>query len=103
VVVAVREYEGWFLAAARSLAGQRGLPVGLEPPDGPERRANPKRWLDERMPGGYSETLDQPALTALMALEEARQANSFDKFVRDVARLVGRPAPPRANPLDQAN
>jgi hypothetical protein len=98
VVVAVREYEAWFLAAARSLAGQRGLPSDLEPPDTPERRANAKRWLDERTPDGYSETLDQPALTAVMALDEARQTDSFDKLVRDVARLIARPAPPRAAP-----
>ncbi len=98
VVVAVREYEAWFLAAARSLAGQRGLPTELEPPDAPERRGNAKRWLDERMLNGYSETLDQPALTAVMALDQARQADSFDKLVRDIARLVGRSAPPRAAP-----
>jgi uncharacterized protein DUF4276 len=95
VVVAVREYEAWFLAAARSLAGKRGLPADIEPPDEPERRASPKRWLDERMPSGYSETLDQPALTALMSLEEARQADSLDKLVRDIARLLGRSAPAR--------
>lgn len=95
VVVAVREYEAWFLAAARSLAGRRGLPMDLKPPQEPERLANPKRWLDDRMANGYSETLDQPALTAVMSLEEARRADSFDKLVRDLARLTGCTPPPR--------
>jgi len=95
VVLAVREYEAWFLAAARSLAGQRGLPTGLEPPPSPEHLSSPKSWLDARMPDGYAETVDQPALTSILSLEEARRADSFDKLVRDVARLVGRTAPPR--------
>jgi hypothetical protein len=95
VVVAVREYEAWFLAAARSLSSRRGLPADLTPVEDPERNKNPKRWLEERMAQGYTETLDQPALTECMDLAEARRADSFDKLVRDVARLLGRAAPPR--------
>lgn len=94
VVVAVREYEAWFLAAARSLSGQRGLPHDMAAPADPERHHSPKRWLDERMPSGYSETLDQPALTGAMDLQQARRAPSFDKLIRDVARLLGREPPP---------
>jgi len=33
VVLANREFEAWFLAAAASLAGQYGMPVDLCPPD----------------------------------------------------------------------
>jgi hypothetical protein len=47
------------------------------------------------MPKGYSEGLDQPALTAVLDLKLARRVDSFDKLVRDVARLLGRIAPPR--------
>ena len=36
----------------------------------------------------YSETQDQPALTALFDIEQARQANSFDKCYRDIVRLL---------------
>ena len=36
----------------------------------------------------YSETYDQPALTALFDLEQARQADSFDKCYRDIVRLL---------------
>lgn len=95
VVLAVREYESWFLAAAGSLAGQRGLPTNLTAVADAEQRGSPKRWLDTRMPEGYSEALDQPTLTWALDLEAARAAASFEKLVRDVARLIGRQAPPR--------
>ncbi len=96
VVVAVREYEAWFLAGAESLSGKRGLPLDLVPMSDAEQRGSPKRWLDARMADGYSEALDQPALTEALDLASARRADSFDKLVRDVARLLGREAPPRA-------
>src|SRR5262249_12262337 len=48
VVVAVREYEAWFLAAAESLAGRRGLPDGLLPPPNPEAIRDAKGWLRDR-------------------------------------------------------
>lgn len=97
-VVAVREYEAWFLAAAGSLAGKRGLPLDLEPDPDAEQRKSPKRWLDARMPDGYSETLDQPALTEALDIAAARGADSFDKLVRDMGRLLGIKVAPRAAP-----
>ena len=36
----------------------------------------------------YSETTDQPALAALFDIEQARQADSFDKCYRDIVRLL---------------
>jgi hypothetical protein len=36
IVIANKEYEEWFLAAAKSLAGQRGLAKQLERPTDPE-------------------------------------------------------------------
>jgi hypothetical protein len=47
----------------------------------------------------YSETVDQAALTAVMDLGLARSADSFDKLVRDLARLlnVSVPGPPGGN------
>jgi hypothetical protein len=94
-VLAVREFEAWFLAAAASLAGARGLPATLVDVPDAEQRGSPKRWLDAQMPEGYSETLDQPAFASLLDLDAARRADSFDKLVRDVARLLGVPPPPR--------
>ncbi|WNG21598.1 DUF4276 family protein [Cystobacter fuscus] len=95
VVIAMREYEAWFLTAAESLRGQRKLPVDLTPPSRPEDIRDAKGWLDQRMPDGYSETLHQPALTELFDLAAARRSDSFDKFFREVGRLFGLSIPPR--------
>ncbi|NNC20017.1 DUF4276 family protein [Corallococcus exiguus] len=95
VVVAQCEYEAWFLAAAESLRGQRGLRSDLRAPSEPERIRDAKGWLGSHMPQAYSETLDQPALTSVFDLEAARRADSFDKLVRDMGTLLGIPAPPR--------
>ena len=90
VVLAKREYEAWFLAAAESLRGQRGLPTDLAAPPDPEAIRGAKEWLAERMPPGrgYSETSDQPALTAIFDLIAARRADSFDKCYREITRLL---------------
>ena len=91
VVLAKHEFEAWFLAAAESLRGRRGLRNDLNPPDNPEGVRGAKEWLSHRMEGrrSYSETYDQPALTALFDIEQARQADSFDKCYRDIVRLLG--------------
>lgn len=85
VVLANREYEAWFLAAAESLHGKRGF--GFEKPAAfePERLRNAKGWLGERMTGGkYRETTDQPAFSALMDLSQARTlSRSFRKLCSD--------------------
>ena len=90
VVLAKREYEAWFLAAAESLRGQRGLPTDLAGPPDPEAIRGAKEWLAERMPPGrgYSETSDQPALTAIFDLTAARRVDSFDKCYREITRLL---------------
>ena len=90
VVLAKPEYEAWFLAAADSIAGQRGIAASTEPPDDPEAVTGAKEWLRSRMPRGrrYRETLDQPALTAIFNLDAARSAPSFDKLWRDVCELL---------------
>lgn len=88
VVLAVREYEAWFLAAADSLRGRRGLPADLEAPSSPEAVRDAKGWLSAQMPRGYSPTADQPALTDLFDLEMARSSPSFAKLVRELTRLL---------------
>ena len=91
VVIAKMEFEAWFLAAALSLRGRRGLTADLMPPDDPENKRDAKGWLSDRMPPNevYSEVLDQPALAACMDLNAARAANSFDKFYRDMVVVLG--------------
>ncbi len=88
VVLAVREYEAWFLAAAESLRARRGLPADLAVPSTPETIRDAKGWLAQQMPRGYSPTADQPALTNLFDLELARRSPSFDKLVRELTRLL---------------
>lgn len=90
VVIANREFEAWFLAAAESLRGKRGLKNNIHPPNDLEAIRGAKEWLDQRMENNesYSETTDQPALAALFDMEQARQADSFDKCYRDIVRLL---------------
>lgn len=91
VVVAKREYEAWFLAAAESLAGLKGLSTDLTEPHNPEEIRGAKEWLRERKTDGssYSPTIDQPSLTAQFDLDAARGADSFDKCLREIRRLIG--------------
>ena len=91
VVLARREYESWFLAAADSIGGRRGLPDDITAPDHVESIRNAKGWLTSRMPTGraYKETRDQPALTSLFDLDTARRkAPSFAKMWRTVTQLL---------------
>ncbi|MDH2427379.1 DUF4276 family protein [Sphaerisporangium sp. TRM90804] len=91
VVLANREFESWFLAAAPSLAGRRGLASPLEPPVDPEGPRDAKGWLSVRKVDGtsYRPTVDQAGLAMVFDMAQARKnAPSFDKFWRDVARLL---------------
>jgi hypothetical protein len=90
VILANKEYEAWFIAAAESIAGHRGLRSDLTPPTTPESIRDAKGWLTQvsHANTAYRETLDQPALTQLFDLQQARTCSSFDKLCRDVASLV---------------
>ena len=91
VVLANSEYEAWFLAAAGSIAGLRGLDDGVLPPDDPESIRDAKGWLTRRMALGrsYREVRDQAALTARMDRQQTRlHAPSFDKMWRVVENLL---------------
>lgn len=91
VVLAHREFEAWFLAAAASLSGCRGLVDPLDPPSDPEGIRGAKEWLSARKSDGtsYRPTVDQAGLADVFDLEQARKAApSFDKFWRDIERLL---------------
>lgn len=90
VVLANREYEAWFLAAAESLRGRRGVAANIYPPPNPEGIRDAKGWLTRHMPANqpYRPTQHQASFSQVMSLEEARRAPSFDKLCRDVRRLV---------------
>ena len=90
VVLAKKEYEAWFIAAAESLRNKRSLPNTLSRPSAPEEIRGAKEWLSRHMPQGirYSETSDQAALTAVFDMEAARVADSFDKCYREIHALL---------------
>lgn len=99
VVLANREFEAWFLAALDSLRGHRNLPASARWPGNPEGVRDAKRVLGELMaPASYSPSIDQVALASRMDLELARvRSPSFDKLVRDVARLLREAGAPQAS------
>jgi hypothetical protein len=90
LVLANKEYEAWFIAAAESLRGRRGFAPDLTADPDPERIRGAKEWLSDRMPRNrpYSPTIDQPALTSVFDMEAARRAGSFDKCYREIVRLL---------------
>ena len=90
VVLAKKEYEAWFLAAAESLRGRCGLPEDLVGDPNPEDIRGAKEWLSKHMSGNrrYSETTDQATLTGVFDLQAARRADSFDKCYREIVRLL---------------
>jgi hypothetical protein len=90
-VLAVKEFENWFIAGITGLWGKRGIPVGPQPPDDIESIRDAKGWLSRNMEPGsrYKETSDQAAFAALFDMEEARRlAPSFDKCWREVESLL---------------
>jgi hypothetical protein len=90
IVVPKVEFEAWFLASIASLGGRRGLRHNLTPPPDPESVRGAKEWLTRNMTPGrtYSPTVDQAALAADMDLAAARACPSFDRFCREIARLL---------------
>ncbi len=92
VILANREFEAWFLAAAPSLAGRQGLPSDLEVPHDLETIRDAKgRLTNARIDGHpYKPTVDQAPLTSIFDIKMARENSaSFDKFCRDMAWLLG--------------
>ncbi len=88
VALAVREYEAWLIASLRTLRGHRRIAPDAEEVDDPEQLTSPKSRMNE-LCGGYSETIDQPALTARIDVALTRsRAPSFDKLVRVLVDLL---------------
>ncbi|MBI4372067.1 MAG: DUF4276 family protein [Elusimicrobia bacterium] len=85
VVIAYREYETWFLSAVESLRGKCGISDVATSPDNPESKRDAKGALEEFMPErrAYSETLDQPAMSAAFDMGQAHhRSRSFRKLVK---------------------
>jgi hypothetical protein len=91
VVIANREYESWLLATIESLRGRRGIRPDAAAPTDPEIPRDAKGQLSDRMVAGrsYSETADQPALTAGFELAAAyARCRSFRRMVTAFGRLA---------------
>jgi hypothetical protein len=91
VVIACREYEAWFLGSIESLRGFRGILPGAIPHPDPEFPRDAKGQLEERMQAGqsYSETTDQPAMTATFDMAAAYgRCRSFRRMIRAFGILV---------------
>jgi Domain of unknown function (DUF4276) len=101
-VLAKRELENWFKAAAASLAGIGGLPNDLAIPANPEE-GDGGAWLTRQMRRQnrgrkYTKPADAIELARRMDLQQCRDHSpSFDKLCRE---LEGRaPQPPRTDAL----
>ncbi len=88
IVLAYREFETWFIAAANSLRGEAGLPTDLTAPDYFEEIRNAKAWLGDRMEAGYDPVSHQYKLTRIIDLTQARRASSFARFQQRFASLL---------------
>jgi hypothetical protein len=87
VVLAYREYETWFLAAATSLRGCAGLPDQLTPPTNPESVRGAKEWLGQHMPNSYDPIIHQVKMTAHFDLLQAQVVPSFDRLIDKLKAL----------------
>jgi hypothetical protein len=85
IVLANREFEAWFIAAAQSLNGLRGFAIDSSEFVDAETPRNAKGWIRERLAGGaYSEILDQPAFAARFDLQQAfDNSRSFRKLCKE--------------------
>ena len=84
VVLAYREFETWFVTAAKSLAGHFSWPRNVEPPPDPERIRGAKEWLSRHMGETYVEVTHQLDFTRRFDLDQARSNPSFDRFYRRI-------------------
>jgi hypothetical protein len=87
VVLAHREYETWFLAAAPSLRSVGGLPRDLQAPASPEAIRGAKEWLADRMPNGYDPPNHQTLFTERFSFAQADAVPSFARLRRKARSL----------------
>ena len=89
VVIAVREFEGWFIAAADHLDGTRGFRFAGNLPVDPENIRGAKEWLSERIDAGrYHEVADQPAFCARLRIDVAEDRSRSFRKLCDEWRLI---------------
>lgn len=89
VVLAKTEFESWFLGCKETFRGFKGISPDAIAPDNPED-VDGKGRLKQNMQGTkYTSRIDQVRFVQKMDFDLSRQrCPSFDKLLRDVARLV---------------
>lgn len=93
-VVAVKEFETWFVAAAESLSEWLNI-TDSELPNDPEHQRCGKRWVEDRFvpkpdQAKYKERVDQPRFTKLMDLHVCRErSRSFKKLCCELEKALG--------------
>jgi hypothetical protein len=80
IALAYREFETWFITAAPSLSGRRGMPQDLKAPHNAEQIRDAKGWLGERMSTSYDPVVHQLEFTREFDLKLARNNRSFDRL-----------------------
>ncbi|WP_433975225.1 hypothetical protein [Tunturiibacter lichenicola] len=90
LVVANREYEGWFLAAASSLARKGHIRSPFKIVVNCESVRGAKEWITTQRSQGdpYVPTRHQAIFSAVIDLNEARGAPSFRKLEKEVALMI---------------
>jgi hypothetical protein len=93
VIIPKYEFETWFLTAAESLRGARGLRDDLQAPPHPETIRGAQTMADAQHAARQSlpPTVDQAALVHHMDLQAARSCRSFDRLCREIERLIRTP------------
>ena len=99
VVLANREYEAWFVAAAESLDGKRGFVRKNDVVVDSDAIRNAKGWVSQHIAGGaYHEVDDQPAFSHWISLQQAHAGSrSFRKLCSEwagqMAKATATPQP----------
>ncbi|CAD6876456.1 DUF4276 family protein [Methylomonas fluvii] len=95
VVLANREYEAWFIAAAESLQGIRSFNYDPAKAVDPEQPRDAKGWIKACMANrSYGETTDQPAFSAQIDLQLAfDRSRSFRKLCSEWSKRSEVPSP----------
>ncbi len=89
IAIAVREFEGWFLASIESLRGHRAVRADATFDGDPEQIRGAKERLSQLMIEAYRETLHQASFANLLDPSLAGRSRSFTHLVGCIGRLLG--------------
>lgn len=90
IVFAYREYEAWFLASLRTIAGHHNVPSDVVYEGEAESKRDVKGWFKQRMVGRrYNPTTHQKKFTSLIDLELAYEnSRSFRRLYHAIEELL---------------